>query len=370
MPTIIYRYLAKEISTTLAGLTSILLLIFFSNQLVNYLTRAAAGKIPGMIVLKLLALEIPTLLSLLLPLGLFMALLIAYGRLYADNEMTVMMSCGFSKRQLLKFTLWLAIVVSLVVGIMVFWVSPKISRDRDHLLTGGGLTAIFDTLIPGRFHSQGGGNKVLYVEKVTRDHETANDIFIAEKVAASKSNPGGWRILTAHAGNVIEDHSTSSVHLNLEQGFAYEGQPGRRDYRVASFERYQARIPEAKPHLRKVESALPVSELWPWNTDDPKRIAELNWRLAIPLMTVILAFVAVPLSEVSPREGKYKKLLPAIILYVIYANFLFVGRDAISESRFPSWVGFWPLHLFVLVIGFVLYYKPFTTRRLRKKSCD
>ena len=313
MPFIIYRYLAKEVLLTLAGLTTILLLIFVSNQFVNYLTRAAAGKIPGMIILKLLMLELPTLISLLLPLGLFVALLLAYGRLYADNEMTVMQACGFSQKQLLGFTLSLAAVISIIVALLVCWLGPMISRDRDHLLTGGGASAFIDTLIPGRFRAFSGGSKVLYVEKMSRDHETANDLFIAEQVPPDKSNQAHWRILTARSGRITEDQHAASVYLNLEQGNAYEGLPGQRDYRVASFDRYQARVPEVKPHIRKYENALKMTELWPLNNPDPKRVAELNWRLSIPIMTMLLAFLAVPMSSVSPRQGKYTKLLPAII---------------------------------------------------------
>jgi len=365
MPFIIYRYLAKEVLMALAGLTTILLLIFVSNQFVNYLTRAAAGKIPGMIVVKLLMLEIPTLVGLLLPLGLFSALLLAYGRLYAENEMVVMQACGFNQKQLLGFTLFFASIVSIVVAVIVCWLGPNISRDRDYLMTGGGYSAAAQTLIPGRFLAMSGGNTVLYVEKMTRDHETANDIFVAEQLSPDKTGQLQWRITTARSANVVEDHGTSSVHLNLEQGHVYEGQPGRRDYRVASFDRYQHRLPEVKPHIRKVESALSMSELWPLNNIDPKRVAELNWRLSIPIMTFLLALLAVPLSTVQPRQGKYTKLLPAIIIYVIYANLLFVGRDWLSDKQIPSWLGMWWLHAGVLLLALSLLYWPVWKRQRR-----
>src|SRR6185312_11366482 len=105
MPRIIFQYLAKEVLLTLLALTSILLLIFMSNQLVIYLNRAASGIIPGMLVMKLMILELPQLLGLLLPLGFYFALLLAYGRLYAEYEMTVLKACGFSHGQLLKYSL-------------------------------------------------------------------------------------------------------------------------------------------------------------------------------------------------------------------------------------------------------------------------
>lgn len=360
---IIYRYLAKEVATAMVGLTTILLLIFISNQFVNYLTRAAAGKIPGMIVLKLLMLEVPVLVGLLLPLGLFIALLVAYGRLYADNEMTVLAACGFSQRQLLSFTMTMALLVTVIVTVIVCWLSPKISRDRDHLLTSGGASAFVETLIPGRFRAVNQGSKVFYVESMSRDHGQAADLFMAEKLSA----PGGqsnWRILTARAGKLREQGE--QVYLQLQHGHEYEGQPGKRDYRIASFDAYEARLPQAKPRIRKYENALPMTALWPLNNKDLRKVAELNWRLAIPIMTLLLAFLAVPLSVVQPRQGKYAKMLPAIIIYIFYANMLFVGRDWLSDGDIPAWAGMWWLHASIFLLATGLYFWP--QRRRRRKQ--
>ena len=90
---ILFRYLAKEVGTTLIALTSILILIFMSNQMILYLNGAANGRIPGGLVLKLMMLELPNLLCLLLPLGFYFSILVAYGRLYADSEMVVLQAC-------------------------------------------------------------------------------------------------------------------------------------------------------------------------------------------------------------------------------------------------------------------------------------
>ena len=93
---IIFRYLSKEIFASLLAVTMILLLIFMSNQFVRYLGSAATGKIALMAMLNLMVLEIPHLLGILLPVSLFIGLMLAYGRLYADNEMLVLATSGVS----------------------------------------------------------------------------------------------------------------------------------------------------------------------------------------------------------------------------------------------------------------------------------
>ena len=89
---IISRYLIKEIFNALFSVSFVMLLIFLSNQLIRYLKYAANGKIAASAVMQLMGLEIPYLLVLLLPLGLFLGILLAFARLYAENDMRVMQS--------------------------------------------------------------------------------------------------------------------------------------------------------------------------------------------------------------------------------------------------------------------------------------
>src|SRR5438309_4242618 len=97
---IISRYLNREIFNTLLVLVIVLLLAFLCQQMVRYLNFVALGKIPTGILLQLVSFEIPNLLSLLLPLSLYLGILITYGRLYADNEMSILQMSGFGNRQL------------------------------------------------------------------------------------------------------------------------------------------------------------------------------------------------------------------------------------------------------------------------------
>ena len=113
---IISRYLMKEIFSALLAVTLVLLLIFLSNQLVRYLSYAASGKIAANIVLQLLGFEIPYLLALLLPLGLYLGIILAYGRLYVDSEMPVLNACGLGLKRLVKIAFGVTIAVVVVAS--------------------------------------------------------------------------------------------------------------------------------------------------------------------------------------------------------------------------------------------------------------
>jgi lipopolysaccharide export system permease protein len=351
---LIFRYLAKEVFITLIALTSILLLIFMSNQVVIYLNRAASGTIPGMLIVKLMMLELPNLLGLLLPLGFYVALLVAYGRMYAESEMTVLQACGYGPNQLLKHTFIMAFFVALVTGVMV-WASPVIAFERAKLLQTTGIQTLIQTIVPGRFRALSGGQQVFYVESMNREHTLAKHIFLARLVPHDDKQQ--WDVVWADKAYVKTDPISNEDYIILENGKKYQGTPGQADYQVAEFARYKARLPHPNVVVKNDIRTVGLKTLLPFNNADRKKAAELQWRISVPLMVLTLTLVGVPLSRVNPRAGKYAQLLPAIVLYIIYANFMFIARDWLAAGKVSIWVGMWWIHLVVAMIGFMLIWR-------------
>lgn len=350
---LIFRYLSKEVFITLVALTAILLLIFMSNQFVMYINRAANGQLPVVIIMKLMMLEIPNLMSLLLPLGFYVALLVAYGRLYADSEMTVLMACGYSPWQLLKHSLVMATILAMFVAFIMIWISPYIATERSKLLRTSGFQTLIQMMVPGRFNELEDGKIVFFVESMSKNHKTAQQVFVAKQ----NEKENDWAILFANKAYLEKEKQTHEDFLILEKGHEYQGKPGSNEFQVVHFERASQRLPH--PHMEKREDlrVLQTKDLLPWITDDPKKAAEFQWRLSIPLMVFTLTFVALPLSQVNPRSGKFSKLLPALILFIIYANFLFVFRGWIGAGKMPTWLGLWSLHVMVILLGLYLIWK-------------
>ncbi|AHE66417.1 LPS export ABC transporter permease LptF [Legionella oakridgensis] len=352
---LIFRYLAKEVFVTLVSLTAILLLIFMSNQFMRYLSRAASGQIPAMFIMKLMMLELPNLMGLLLPLGFYVAILIAYGRLYAESEMTVLQACGYGPRQLLKHSMIMASIVTIIVTVIMIWVSPVIAIERAKLLRTSGVQTLIQTIVPGRFREIRNGEQVFYVEKMNPSHTVAQNVFMAR--LTEKEGKQQWDILWADKAFAKMDEKTAEDYVIFQDGKAYQGVPGQADYQVAEFEHYQTRLPHPIIALKDDARTAKTASLWPFNNSDLRKAAELQWRLSVPIMVLTLTLVAVPLSRVNPRAGKYAKLLPAIVLYIIYANFMFVARDWLTAGKIPVWLGMWWLHLLVAVVGGLLIWR-------------
>lgn len=353
---LIFRYLAKEVFITLVSLTTILLLIFMSNQFVRYLNRAASGQMPGMIIMKLMMIELPNLMGLLLPLGFYVALLIAYGRLYAESEMTVLQACGYGPSQLLKHSFIMAALVSVFVAFIMIWVSPKINIERATLLRTTGVQTLIQLIVPGRFRAESNGLQVFYVESMNRDHTKAQNVFLARQVV--KNNMPQWDVLWAERAFAETEPKTLEDYIVLQHGHEYEGLPGQANYQVAEFEQYKARLPHPTVHkLYKDLRTASTASLLPFNNPDKAKAAELQWRFSLPIMVLVLTLVAVPLSRVNPRAGKYAKLLPAIVLFIVYANFMFISRDWVASGKIPMWIGMWGLHLIIVLIGLLLIWR-------------
>lgn len=353
---IIFRYLAKEVFITLISLTSILVLIFLSNQLIQYLNRAASGNIPGVIIMKLMMLELPTLLSLLIPLGFYIAMLLAYGRLYAESEMTVLRACGYGPNQLLKHSFIMATVVAVIVAVVMIWGSPLIYIERAKLLRSTGVQTLVQTIMPGRFHAINRGQEVFYVQSMSRDHTKAEQVFLAKRSLVD--NKIRWDVLWADQAFAETDKKTGEDYIILQDGKEYQGTPGHADYQVAEFGSYKARLPH--PVVIKISEdrrTMSTASLLPFNNADSAKAAELQWRFAVPIMVFTLTLIAVPLSRINPRSGKYAKLLPAIIIYILYANLLFIARNAMVVGKTPQWIGLWWVHLIVVAFGLLLIWR-------------
>src|SRR5437870_8952092 len=125
---IIFRYLNRELYFHLLAIMVVLLIIFITNQFVRYINCVASGELTMGVVMKIMSLQVPLLLSYLLPLGVYLSLLLVFGRLYTDHEMTVLNACGISKIQLLGMVSLFCLMVMALVAWLMLWAVPMMEN--------------------------------------------------------------------------------------------------------------------------------------------------------------------------------------------------------------------------------------------------
>jgi lipopolysaccharide export system permease protein len=352
---IVFRYLSREVLVTLSAVSAVLLVIIMSGRFIKYLAQAAQGVLDPGVLFLIMGYRIPGFLQLILPLGLFLGFLLAYGRLYLDSEMTVLSATGVSQQRLTVYSMAPALIVALLVGWLSLGLAPQGVASVARILNEQDALTELDTLVPGRFQSLRDGSRVTYSQELSPDRSELRGVFMSEKrFSTDGSSERGITVLVAESGRQ-EIQEDGSRYLILENGYRYDGEPGEADYRAIQYDTYGVLLPKPEVAVEASErEAAPTRELF--GSDDPRMQAELQWRLSLPLLVFIVTLLAVPLSKVNPRQGRFLKLLPAIFLYMAYLGLLIAARGALDKGRLPPALGLWWVHGIFLAIGLLLLY--------------
>jgi len=341
----LFRYLAKEVLVSTAAVTLILLLVILSGRIFNYLGRVAEGRMSFDFLFILLGLHVPSFIQVILPLAFFLSLLLAYGRLYIENEMSILFASGISKIKLAGYTLGIAFFITMLSAAINFWISPAFEYKAQEITQEQDKLTAFDFLQAGKF--EGRGQKATYVEQFTANEGWMENLFISDiSTNANKQTP--TQTLARYGELVRFPEHDGLQYLVLKQGVRYEGKPGTGNYRVTTFDTYAIRIEDSPSGEITDEKAQPTLALL--NSNDPKLIAELHWRIGLVVIVPILAIIGLSLSQVNPRQGRFFKMLPAIILLITYLGLLIWGRTALEKQIIPLQYGMWWVHgLFGLI---------------------
>ena len=331
----------------------ILLLIFIGNELIRYLHDAAKGKLLLSVMFHTLLLEVPYFVGLLLPIGLFFSIILVLSRLYADNEMVVMFASGLARKQYFAY-LSIAISITAIFSfIIVLGVSPGISKQLDIIKSGRVGDSVLAFVQPGRFEELLNHNVIVYASSVGKHKKQVNHFFMAEKpshhTGSALAAAQGWSIVSAKGVKQVikADGSRYIVAVN---GRRYQGVPGRNRLLVTSFKEYGVKIPPlpqsffAGDESTKSTGALLLSSRY-----SVADMAELQWRISLPIAVFILGLMAIPFGRTSPRRSRYATLLPAILCCMLYVNLLFVARSCLSLGMISPWLGMWPVHVLALL---------------------
>ncbi|MBL4909380.1 MAG: LPS export ABC transporter permease LptF [Alteromonadaceae bacterium] len=354
---IIFRYLLKEVAKTQLAVFFVLMTIFISQKFVSILGDAAEGGLPGHMVMLFIALKTPDLAGMMLPLSMFLGILLAYSRIYADSEMTVLHACGISEWYIVRITIIVGIITAIVTGIFTLYLSPIAAeyelQIKEKLATESGLS----TLIAGRFQKTGNNKAVIFIHHKNRKNNTLSKIFVAQLPDDKHSHDSIINSSLVYAAQgKVEEQESGSQRLVLEKGIRYQKDNQSGEFRSVAFKKYYIQIQDKKvEHKRRKISALPTLELF--NYDKPEYKAAIHWRLAFPLAAIVLTFIAVPLSKVNPRQGKFAKLLPAILLFLGYFLMLSAMLSGLEKGVLSNVIGLWPVHLGALLLGLSLIFK-------------
>lgn len=367
---IIFRYLAKEILITMLAATLILLALFITNQSLQFLQRAALGQLPATELLHAIALQVPLLVPYLLPLALYLGVLLTLSRMYLDSEMAVLSACGVSRAKITTMIFVIAFCVAIVVAWLMAVVVPRAQGDLNSIVNKSAVNASVQQVIPGRFmvFLKKTDTPIVFYAKRVENHAVLHDVFLAQKSKDIDpiSHQHKWNVIVAKTGLEKKISGQDGRYLIFNDGYRYSGVPGDQEYRVLKFKQYGEQLAvHAVPNIDIVQH-YSFPELWSLSPKNVAAAAELQWRMAMPISVLVFALLAVPLSQISPRHGKFTQLLPAILIYMCYADFIFLARSWIRNGRLSPELGMWWVHGIALSLAIILMLYRMGWQRVRR----
>lgn len=355
---IFHRALVREFVGMGVPVFAILLGIVVLTQLIRLLGESVSGALPVEGVLALLGFSALNYLPVLLSLSLFLSVLLTLSRSYRDSEMVVWFCSGIGLTRWIRPVMWYALPVVGLIALLSLVLSPwalsKAEEFKHRLNSRDDVSAA----TPGAFRESRHDGRVYFIENVDVGMNRVGNVFV------QSVQHGKVGIMVAKQG-LQETMPNGDRFLVLLNGTRYEGAPGQRDFRIVEFERYAMRI-EAKEAKQESAPIKSMSTLHLLQNRSSWNIAELEWRLGLPLSALILTLLAIPLSFVNPRAGRSLNLVMALIIYMFYNNMISVTNSWVGQEKMGPALGLWGIHTLMFALMMLLFYRRLSVFSLRR----
>ena len=347
---ILRRYMTQQVAANTAIVLLFLMALMLGGRLIRYFGIAAEGRLDVGLLFAIIGYNIPTFLELILPLSFFIALMLVLGRMYVDHEMSVLFASGISRGRLTR------LMIPLITGLFIFQMGisllakPWGLSNSKQIWQTQSLGSLLDLVRPKTFISS--GNYHLYVDEFDKEKRELKNLYVVQQQTdkSGKIAKNDVIITATRAYQVPSKDTDSSMQLDLFQGRRYELGTNNAKYNQASFEKY--RITLEKPASEKitetnVETQTTAKLLA--HTQKPEVKAELGYRFTMPWLIIIAAMLATPLAQVRPRQGRWLRLLPSVLIFASCAISIISLRTAIGKERISEYAYIW------LILGFIAF---------------
>ena len=343
------RSLLHELITVAAGSLLILLGIVVAQRAGYLLQLAANGALPNDAITTMLGFNMVKFLPMLLSLTLFLSILMTLSRWYRDSEMIVWFSSGLGIiswiRPIMSFAIPIVVLISILSIFVMPWATSKGEDYKAQLESRDELSAIST----GSFKESSSSGRVYFIESFDGLGNYVKNIFV-QSMHQQKLG-----IIVATTGSRYIEKNGDNFLL-MENGTRYQGTSGTAEFSTTAFEKYALRVETAEVKQKPKETISKSSAELFQNKDNASK-AELQWRLAIPISALILAFLAIPLSASDPRSGRSINFVLALVIYIIYSNMLSIMQARVAQGKLDATIGLWPVHLIFLMMAVYLFYR-------------
>lgn len=364
MLSILDRYFLRELGQTIGATVIVLLVIMAGTTFAHVLEQVAKGSFPASVMFQVLGLNMVDTLSTMLPLAGFLGVLQSIGRMYRESEMHVLSSSGMGMAGLLRPMAIIAVVMVTLVSVVAMWLGPLAARTSDNLVQAANRSVIAAGLDAGRFTDLPGKGGIILVDTLSRDGQKLGRTFLATE-RTNKDGSLVMKMATGQHGHLYSNSDNSNRYLALQDGWQYEIPLGANNWRRMQYERND----NALSSVQSDDEEDPIHNLDMvdlLHNVTPDARAEFAWRTVLPLMTMALLMLAMPLSKQTPREPRYGRMLIAVLGFFLYNNLLLLCRGKIAKGNWHHATPMWLLSIALFVIAALYFRNQYTARKPRK----
>lgn len=345
---IFQRAIRRELLSTAGAVFTTLFSIIITVMLIRILGDAANGKAASGDVIALLGFTVLNFLPVILTLTSFIAVLLVVARSYQDSEMVVWFASGVSLTQWIRPILGIGLPIVLLTGVLSLYVTPWANGKNAEFKERFRKREDISRVSPGKFQESAASDKLFFVEGLSTDTTRVHNVFVSQ----SQNNISS--IVVAREG-LINIDERGDKFLILNDGRRYDGAPGLAEFRIMDFQRYGVLIASKMQELTSDISPRTLPSLVLWNEPSLANRAELLWRISLPIMSLLLTLLAIPLGFVNPRRGRTLNLMIALMLAVTYSNAVGILQAAVGQGKLTWAFAWWPLHAFAMVMIILLF---------------
>ena len=332
---ILSRYILKDIFAHTISISVIFLTVILSSRSIQYLEQASRGELSPELVFWIILYRLPEFVELILPFGFFLGIILVLGRLYSNSEMIIMQQSGISNFRLTSLIFGLGIIFATFISFLSLWVSPLSDKNVQELLSKKTFIDDFKSIQPGIFHKLN-DNLIIFAKE--KESEELENVFIK---FSDNFVFNSYSFLSAKKARLNQE---SRDTFTLADGFIFSDD--KKGFSKISFDEL---IIDMEYGLHGID----VSK------SDFKVVSEsyLGWGLSIPLLCLISALIAIPLSKSGPRKGRYIKILPGIFIFISYLALLLVAKGWVESNQISNILGFLPIHILFLLVAIFLFFR-------------
>ena len=353
----IAKYIMRNLVAYFCVITFIIGLVVFGNQFVLTVQESIDRGIPFQELMPLISFNMIRDVPVILVLSIFLAVIITISQLYKNSEAIVMNSIGLGDKAFLSIIKPLAIILFLFVLFLTAYAVPWAKQQKSAAEEETKNASEFSFITEGKFESFKNGDIVFYASESTSTSTDVDGAQNMEEIFIYASENGNPVIVLASDAKKYIDPKSKSIYLRLRDGVRYQGLPSSENINILNFDSYDLEIVSGEVQ----KSIATFTEIEEKTTLDLLKqggllaIAELQWRLSLPLSILILVVFAVYLGKTSPRGGKGINILIGIFVFMLYNNGLLVAKSSIENGLLSPIIGMWGIHLIAILFLMLLY---------------